>query len=197
MSASRSRIPLDEVRTIWHASEPLGASLQAIYRLGLLTGQRPTEITGMEWGELEGAWWTIPGRRTKNGRDHRVYLVPLALELIGKVPRLADEPRVFVGWRGKRQLAAQNRIVFANVRRRKKPRHALRDTVATGLASVAVAVEDIAKVLNHAYGPRVTSGYNAYGYDKEKRLALTKWARRLTAILEERDGALVPFQRGA
>jgi len=39
------------------------------------------------------------------------------------------------------------------VRRREKPRHALRDTVATGLAECGVAVEDIAKILNHTYGP--------------------------------------------
>jgi integrase len=188
----------DEIRALWRATEPLAASLRAIYRLGLITGQRPTEITGMEWTELDGPWWTIPGRRTKNGRDHRVYLVPRALELIGKVPQVDDEPRVFVGWRGKRQLAAQNTIVFANVRRRKKPRHALRDTVATGLAAAGVAVEDIAKVLNHSYGPRVTAGYNAYSYDREKRLALTKWTRRLTAILEEKnETSVVPFTRGA
>ena len=104
---------------------------------------------------------------------------------LARVPRVDDEPCVFVGYRGKRQLAAINAEVFAKVRRRQNPRHAMRDTVATGLAAVGVAVEDIAKVLNHAYGPRVTAGYNAYAYDKEKRLAMGKWARRLTALLDE------------
>jgi len=189
----------DDVRTIWQATEALDPAVRAIYRLGLLTGQRPTEISGMEWRELDGAWWTIPGRRTKNGRDHRVYLTPTALDLLKDIPQIDDEPRVFRGWRGKRQLAAVNAIVFAGVRRREKPRHALRDTVATGMAAAGVAVEDIAKVLNHSYGPRVTAGYNAYGYDKEKRLALTKWERRLRAILVEQTnaGTVVSITRGA
>ena len=73
-------------------------------------------------------------------------------------------------------------------------RHALRNTVATGLAECGVHESDIAKVLNHTYGPRVTRGYNEYGYDREKRVALEAWARRLTAIIEQKDDRKVlPF----
>ena len=66
---------------------------------------------------------------------------------------------------------------------------------AAGLAACGVAVEDIAKVLNHTYGPRVTAGYNAYSYDKEKRLALTRWERVLIAMLTDTDagGTVVAF----
>lgn len=174
----------DEIRALWTATASLAAAPRALYRLGLLTGQRPSEISDLEWRELDGAWWTLPGRRAKNGRDHRVYLVGAALDELARVPRLDDEPHVFAGYRGKRQLSTLNTQVFAEVRRRQNPRHAMRDTVATGLAAVGVAVEDIAKVLNHSYGPRVTAGYNAYGYDKEKRLAIGKWARRLKAALD-------------
>ena len=187
----------DEVRIIWAATEELAVPLRAIYRLGLMTGQRPGEISGMEWGEMDGAWWTIPGARTKNGRDHRVYLTQLALDELARVPRVDDDARVFRGYRGIRQQSEWNAKVFADVRRREKPRHALRDTVATGLAECGVAVEDIAKVLNHTYGPRVTAGYNAYGYDKEKRLALTKWSRRLTGILEQQEPPTVVAMAGA
>jgi integrase len=186
----------DEIRSIWQATEKLSPALRATYRLGLLTGQRPNEITGMTWGEMDGAWWTIPGRRTKNGRTHRVYLTVPALDELGEVPRYEADDHVFAGWRGKRQLAAINATVFAGFRRRQKPRHALRDTVATGLAACGVAIEDIAKVLNHGYGPRVTAGYNAYAYDREKRLALGKWARALTGTLEQKDIAkVVPLSR--
>jgi integrase len=190
----------DEIRAIWQATETLDPTLRAIYRLGLVTGQRPTEISGMEWRELDGSWWTIPGGRTKNGKEHRVYLTSTALDMLREIPRVDEEPRIFRGWRGKRQLAAVNAIVFAGVRRREKPRHALRDTVVTGLAEAGVAVEDIARVVNHTYGPKVTSIYNSYGYDKEKRAAMLKWERRLRAILESRadNGKVVSIsaQRG-
>jgi integrase len=177
----------DEIRVLWSATEDLAAPLRAIYRLGLVTGQRPGEITGMECGEVDGAWWTIPGARTKNGREHRVFLSQMALDELARVPRVKDEPHMFVGYRGIRQQSEWNAKVFADIRKREKPRHALRDTVATGLAAAGVAVEDIAKVLNHTYGPRVTSGYNQYSYDKEKRLALTKWERRLRGIITQKN----------
>jgi integrase len=177
----------DEIRALWTATEDLDAAPRTIYRLGLLTGQRPSEISDLAWSEIAGAWWTIPGRRAKNGRDHRVYLVQAALDELARVPSLDDEPMVFAGYRGKRQLSTINTRVFAAVRRRQNPRHAMRDTVATGLAALGVAIEDIAKVLNHSYGPSVTRGYNAYAYDKEKRLAMGKWARRLSAVLEQED----------
>jgi integrase len=108
----------DEVRAIWQATETMSAPLKALNRLGLLTGQRPTEIRDLEWQEIDQSWWSIPSRRTKNGHEHRVYLTPLALDLLKAVPRIADEPYVFAGWRGKRQLADVNRQVFVGVRRR-------------------------------------------------------------------------------
>jgi integrase len=175
----------EEIRALWQATEPLLASPKAILRLGLLTGQRPTEISDMAWSEVDGAWWTLPPSRTKNRREHRVYLTPTAQALIRAVPRVEDELHVFVGYRGKRQMSAINMAVFAGVRRRRNPRHAMRDTVVTELAKLGVAVEDISKVVNHTYGPKVTAGYNAYHYDKERRQALTKWGRRLDQILAD------------
>ena len=197
--AERKAYDADEIRAVWAATEDLSPAPRAIYRLGLLTGQRPSEISGLEWAEIDGAWWTLPGRRTKNGRDHRVYLTGEALAELARVPR-EDDRYAFAGSRGKRQVAELNARVFANVRRREKPRHALRDTVATGLAAAGVDVEDIARVLNHTYGPRVTAGYNAYGYDREKRLALLKWARRLAGIVVATPACpdtVLPFTKGA
>ena len=36
----------------------------------------------------DGTIWTIPGARTKNGRQHVVYLPPLAREIIDAVSRV-------------------------------------------------------------------------------------------------------------
>lgn len=190
----------DEIRQLWTVTESLShPALRALYRLGLITGQRPGEILGMERDELAGEWWTVPAKRAKNKREHRVYLTPLAIEALATVPMIVGEAKVFAGWRGKRQLAAINAIVFAKVSPRKKPRHAMRDTVATRLAEAGVPSEHIARVLNHAYGPRVTAGYNAHDYDREKRLAMMKWERRLRAVLaaESTDNVVHLTRKGA
>jgi len=68
----------------------------------LLLGQRTTETIGMRRQDLEGQWWNLPGfigrwRYTKNGRDHRVPLVPLWSEyVLPRIERLsAGRPHVF------------------------------------------------------------------------------------------------------
>jgi hypothetical protein len=91
----------DEVRTIWAATERLSAPLRAIYRLGLLTGQRPGEITGMQWSELDGAWWTIPGARTNWRACRRWTQSPapsVGISASGSNPsRMQSFLRTFVG----------------------------------------------------------------------------------------------------
>ena len=57
----------------------------------LLLGQRTTETVAMRRQDLEAQWWNLPGfigrwRYTKNGRDHRVPLVPLWSEYV--LPRV-------------------------------------------------------------------------------------------------------------
>lgn len=179
----------EEIRAIWRASATLEPRAQAIIRLGLLTGQRPGEIQHAQWAEFAGSWWTIPAARAKNGREHRVPLTEPARALLARVPRIIGEPHVFAGCRHARDAQAINKIVFAGLRRRDKPRHALRDTVATGLAACGVPVETIARVLNHATGPRVTAGYNAYRYDREKAEALERWADHLLTLVGEAKAA--------
>jgi integrase len=177
----------DEIRAIWQATARQPSAARALYRLGLITGQRPGEIGDMAWSEVAGEWWTIPPERAKNGRAHRVYLAPLALKELGNVAK--HSPMVFAGYRGKRQLAALNVEVFAGVRRREMPRHAMRDTVATRLAALGVPVDDISRVLNHATGRRVTAGYIAHRFDSEKRAALTRWALVLAGVVDPKKKA--------
>jgi integrase len=188
----------DEIRTIWAATEGLAPAARALYRLSMITGQRPGELGGMTWDEIDGQWWTIPASRTKNRREHRVFLSALATEALDVVPRIQDEPLVFAGYRGKRQLAELNAKVFAKVRDRAKPRHAMRDTAAGGMAQAGVAIDDVSRVLNHSVGLRVTAGYNAYAYDREKMIALSTWARRLASIIEnnavQASTVVVPFR---
>ncbi|MGH9158939.1 MAG: tyrosine-type recombinase/integrase [Vicinamibacteraceae bacterium] len=176
----------EEIRRIWVNTESLLPIERVPIRLGLLLGQRPTEISDLQWPELEGHWWRIPGARSKNGRPHRVYLVQQALDALATVDRIQDEEYVFAGRRGAKQLGQVNVQAFAGVRAREKPRHALRHTVGTGMAAIGVSPNDRSKVLNHI--DQTTTGiYDEHSYDREKRLAFTRWARRLAQILAQHE----------
>jgi integrase len=65
----RTRVLADwELKAIWDALRDDDYS--RIVKLGILTGQRLNEISGMMWGEidLDGGIWEIPEERSKNHR---------------------------------------------------------------------------------------------------------------------------------
>jgi Arm DNA-binding domain len=79
----------DEIRHLWKAIDEGGGSesTKRALKLILVTGQRPGEVVGMHRREIQGKWWTIPWQRIKTRKrrqeDHRIYLTPLAMTLIG------------------------------------------------------------------------------------------------------------------
>ena len=60
-----------EIVAFWNATEREPLSFCTALKLLLLTGQRLSEVTQMRRSELSDdlTTWTIPGARTKNGRD--------------------------------------------------------------------------------------------------------------------------------
>jgi len=73
-----------EIKTFWINLSLAGISdnIESALKLVLITAQRPGEVSGMHTNEIDGDWWTIPGNRTKNGKEHRVYLTKTALDII-------------------------------------------------------------------------------------------------------------------
>lgn len=82
----------NDIRTFWYALDTCHVSddIRRTLRMILLTGQRPGEIVGMHTKEIDdtGRWWTIPVERSKNKREHRVYLTDTALNLIGELKKI-------------------------------------------------------------------------------------------------------------
>lgn len=65
----------------------------------ILTAVRTNEAIGAESGEIDLAAkvWTIPGSRTKSGREHRVPLSPRAIALLKSLPSLDGGRYLFPG----------------------------------------------------------------------------------------------------
>jgi integrase len=74
--------------------------------------------------------------------------------------------------------------------------HDLRRTAATRMAESGVPRDHIAKILNHVEGgPAATRVYDRYDYDSEKRQALERWDRGLTAIIAGKTRKVLPIAR--
>jgi integrase len=180
---TRDRVLVDaEIRAIWHVCGALGAIGRAL-RFMLATGQRRTEVGSMKWSELNLAerMWILPRERAKAGRSHEVPLSSLALSILEECPRL--EPFVFTtnGTRPVRAWgqakAALDGLGIADWRL-----HDLRRTCASNLARCGVDRITISKILNHSEGG-VTSIYDRYARDSEKRRAMNRWSERLAEII--------------
>lgn len=196
-----------EIFPLWYALDSgEGIGMHAVTRRALqvmlLTGQRKGEVLRMRWEELEhpveGWVWTIPAANAKNGKAHRVPLVSEVMSLLDTL-RPTEEateagtasPWCFPSPKKPAQhmsLTAPDHALRDELQRPDSPLHGLagftphdfRRTAATGLSVLGYTRLIVQKVLNHA-DTSVTSIYDRYNYDKEKREALTKWAEMLLA----------------
>src|SRR5262249_43405471 len=91
----------DEIRLLWTALDGLDYPIAPYFKLLLVTGQRREEVAGMRWDQIDEKQklWTIPSYSTKADRTHIVPLSELAIEILGKVPRVGAQ--VFTTRRGR------------------------------------------------------------------------------------------------
>jgi integrase len=71
----------------------------------VLTAARSGETRGATWSEIEGDVWVIPKERMKGEREHRVPLVPRALDILSQMKRLRTSDFIFPGFRDDRPLS--------------------------------------------------------------------------------------------
>jgi integrase len=185
----------DEIRRVWAGLDAalLDPAMRNVIKAVLVTGQRPGEVSGMDWAEvsreLTGLWWTVPEARAKNRQAHRVPLSALAFSLMGAPKDLPESGPVFESLRKPGHSIhrdAMNSVFYRDwskwhLRVAARP-HDLRRTVETGLASLKTPREVVARVLGHTL-PGITGVYLRHSYDQEARDALNRWADHLQAVL--------------
>jgi integrase len=191
-----------EIAALWQALQAMGAPMGAFMRLGLVTGQRRTEIASLEWSEidLEARLWTIPPAKSKNRLAHLVPLSPLAIAIIESLQGI-DDRFAFSTRPGTRisgfSKAKSRAVTLSGVTDWRI--HDLRRTVATRMAELGIPHPVVSKLLNHS--PRgvmgVTSIYNRYEYLDERREALERWAQRIRDIVEPPSGNVVELRAAA
>jgi len=201
LSPARDRVLTDdELRWFWQACDALGPPFAPLFRLLCLTGQRREEVGGMRWSELDGALWTLPAERVKNGREHSLVLPSPARALINNIPRVEGCPFVF-STTGKTPVSgyseAKRRLdeTMLKLARGETGRddaripqwrlHDLRRTAASGMARLGIDLPTIEKVLNHVSGSfgGIVGVYQRHEFKAEKATALEAWAAHVEQIV--------------
>jgi integrase len=171
-----------EILKFYAACQSFGYPFGPLLQILLLTAQRRGEVSEMRWSELDlkNKTWTIPKERAKNGKAHIVPLSIPVVEILEKIPRFLHSDFVFtttgktaVSGHGKYKYRLDKILGVDNW-----VFHDLRRTAASGMARLEVPPYVVEKILNHISGTfsGVLGVYNQYGYDREKREALNKWA---------------------
>jgi integrase len=190
---SRERVLSDsEVAAFWPCLSPA-------LRVLLLTGQRPGEIINMNRAHIRDGWWEMPGapdaklgwRGTKNGRDHRVWLVAASREIIG------DEDESGNVFPRRPELDAQMREICRRLGVGEKVTpHDLRRSWTTRAAELGVTRLVVDRVLNHV-DHSVTGGvYDRYAYSREIMVAMERVAEHLVTLAEGRPAGDEVVVRG-
>lgn len=191
-----------ELRAVWTALDSLpGSPYAVIYKLILLTGQRPSEVSTMRWSDvdLDRAEWVQTDN--KSSRRHVVPFSHAAVDILRSLDRSGRyafpmgtgaplDARTGNWDRFTKEISTASGVSGWS-------RHDLRRTAAMMLAEAKVDRTVIELLLNHservAKGGTVASIYNRHSYAMEKRQAVEKLAERVAAIVTDGVGGLLEF----
>jgi integrase len=174
------------------------------FRFLLLTGQRPSEVFGATWSEIDGEVWKLPKARSKNRRSkhapdvHIVPLAPAAIAVLDDLREVSDrtaagfifpsriEGKPFTGY----QKAAE-RVMAAAKLKEDWQVYDLKSTALTGLAQLGTPPHVVSAIANHI-SATVTSRHYAFpDLTAAKAEALAAWAEHVEAL----EGPVVAKKR--
>lgn len=188
----------NELSEIWNASFEIGYPCGDIIRILLLTGQRRGEVAKIEWGNVNQICqeWIQPADKTKNGKEHRVFLTDACIQTISNVPKMGDYIFSSTGKKTFDNFSRDKNKIDKIINKQRELKgvdpiqpwtiHDIRRSVASGMAKQGIAPHVIEKILNHSSGTisGVAKIYNRYEYKDECDQALTQWSDRCMYFIQ-------------
>lgn len=183
-----------ELAALWRVADTMGYPYGRMVQVLILTGCRRDEVREAPWAEFDmtAREWLIPGRRSKNGRDHLLPITDTLADILEKLPRIKGKGFLFTTT-GDTAISGLSKIKKRLEKALTKELdeeperwtlHDLRRTFVTGLQRLRFPLEVAEACVNHASGSTsgVTGVYARHAYTTEKREALTAWAQHVIAI---------------
>ena len=195
--ARRRYLSDSEIKTVWPHFDQLPQNPRDIFKMILLTAQRPGEIMAMKWADIDmnRAIWTMP--ETKNGSINIVPLSKLVMDML--LSRHRGD-----GYTKKTMWMIGSEYVFpskyngnqTHAKYTKKSRervyqlsgvtgwtsHDLRRTARTIMSRLRIKQHVRERVLNHSQGG-IVGVYDQFDYLQEKADALNKLSNEILKII--------------
>lgn len=175
-----------------------------------LGGQRPTQLLRVTPADVDLDANTVtlydPKGARKQPRQHLVPLTKNAAAIFSRrLESLAEAEPLFSTDKTSRMRIETISVLVSEISTEMvKEKEALvpfqlrdvRRTVETMMASLKVSSDVRAEVQSHGLGGVQKRHYDHHEYTLEKRAALEKWARHLTALKAGKQADVVPLSRG-
>ena len=193
---SRDRILSDEeLAIVYKAAREGKGTMHRIIALCLLTGQRRSEIGGLQWSFIneKEKLITFPASYTKNKKEHIFPVSDAVIDILKDIPRISDTyvfpatrehdhgkpTTVWNGWgKGKKNFDEDTGVTGWVL-------HDCRRQVSSGMASLGVPQVVVEKLLNHVSGgsqSQIAAIYNRHQYLEEMRSAVEIWEKHLATL---------------
>lgn len=206
--AGKGHIPaavnLSDVRDVLDAVEGYPVPVtRAALRLAMLTAQRPGNVAGMEWAEvdLEAAEWSLPAVKMKTGHAHIVPLSRQAVDTLrGMLAYTEGKQYVFPPLARQTTPHLHRDALSAALRRRglqgKHATHGFRGMFRTvARERLNVPADVLEAQLAHAKKDEIQKAYDRTSFLSERHKIMQAWADYLDGL---RSGAqVIPINRKA
>ena len=172
-----------------------GVVVKLALEFTILTACRTQEALGSQWSEidLDKAVWTIPASRMKGGTEHRVPLVPRAIELLQTVKKMGKGENVFPGRDGEQPLS--NMALLMAVRRLGVDTtvHGFRSSFRDWTAEQTSFPREVCEMaLAHSIGNAVEAAYRRGDLFEKRRKLMLAWT---SYVLVGSSGKVLPMRR--
>jgi integrase len=172
-------LPYEDMPGFMAALRARDAIAARLLEFTILTAARTGEAIGARWDEfdLERGDWSIPAKRMKAGKPHRVPLSPRALAIVKEMATAKTGPHVFPG-RGKSALSNMAMTqVLKRMGRDGVTVHGFRSAFRDWAAEVSTSPHEVAEMaLAHSVGSKVEAAYRRGDLFEKRRALMTSWA---------------------
>ncbi len=173
-----------------------GIAAQALQFL-ILTATRTSETLNATWGEIDEAnsLWTIPARRVKGNREHRVPLSDVALAILASMKALrhaGDGGYVFQGGKAGKPLSTMALLMtLRRMDRSDLTAHGFRSTFRDWAEDMTNFSNHVCEqALAHAIGNAVEAAYRRGDLLEKRRQLMVVWGAYCSRPIE---GNVIPL----
>jgi integrase len=147
----------------------------------VLTAARTGEVLGATWGEidLKSAVWTIPAKRMKASRIHRVPLSNRAVAILKKLEKIRIGDFVFPGRKPGRPLSNMSmEMILRRMKVQNATMHGFRSSFRDWVGNETQFAREVAEAaLGHVVGDAAEQAYRRGDALEKRRGLMEAWAK--------------------